>query len=425
MSEFIIVITFLSELLAICICLYAFFCEKIVLDIGFCGTILVSGALLYCVNTYILPRVFVLLLYVFLWCRCFLRFKQSVWITTKKFFMGITLCVLIEAAVSWVSIYLYGIIDEKILGLLGSFVLLILVSIIGSKIANNVNLLDYRNDYKIRYAMLFYMAIEVIIIVDYHFASIQLSIAMISALLCSFVGYFYIRQLVKTKVEVEKKNLEMDLHKMYGDTYLELTSNIRKRQHDFKNQLGAIYSTHLTAKTMEELIALQREYGDALLEDCRYDAILTNCEHPIMAGYLYQRCLNCENRGIRVEYEVKIERAECVCSLHELIEVLGILLDNAMESFAESRTKQRVIRLTMQEKEDEVLISVANPAKKMTCAEIEELFTDGVSTKGKNRGIGLARLQELAKQYNTAVIVDTFGEENYNWLRFKIRFVKK
>ena len=36
--------------------------------------------------------------------------------------------------------------------------------------------------------------------------------------------------------------------------------DVRKRQHEFKNQLNALYSTHYTCATYEELVAAQKKY---------------------------------------------------------------------------------------------------------------------------------------------------------------------
>ena len=53
---------------------------------------------------------------------------------------------------------------------------------------------------------------------------------------------------------------------------------------------------------------MQKEYGRELKGDSRYDAVLTGCNNPIISGYLYSKCLNCEEKGVEVEYKISIEQ---------------------------------------------------------------------------------------------------------------------
>ena len=104
--------------------------------------------------------------------------------------------------------------------------------------------------------------------------------------------YFFWIQAQRMKIELEKKKLEMELQDTYGNAYKELISEMRRRQHDFMNQLGAIYSMHVTAESLEDLIQKQSGYGKILKEQCRYDKILTGCGNAILAGYLYPESVN-------------------------------------------------------------------------------------------------------------------------------------
>lgn len=302
--------------------------------------------------------------------------------------------------------------------------LLAIVGAIGTKIAQKVKILDYEHDKNMQYAIIFYVAIVIAMVIDYIFMRTPLRVSTISVIVCINIGYLYMLRLIQAKAEMEKNRLEMELHKMYGNTYNELMSMVRKRQHDFRNQLGAIYSMHITATSLDELVSMQKQYGDKLIEDGKYDCILTNCENPILAGYLYQRFLSCENIGITVSFDIHVEHAECAFPLHELIEILGILIDNACESFTESETESKVIKVILNENMDFMELSVANPSKVMKFSEIEKFFVNGVSTKGENRGIGLARLKEILQIHDTPIQVYNYMELNHNWLCFEMKIRK-
>lgn len=106
---------------------------------------------------------------------------------------------------------------------------------------------------------------------------------------------------------------------------------------------------HITAASLEDLVEKQREYGSVLLEQCRYNKILTGCSNQVMAGYLYIKYVEYEKNGMLVEYKIHADQAECGLALHELIELLGILLTNAKESRTENGEEQKSIELVVEE----------------------------------------------------------------------------
>lgn len=142
----------------------------------------------------------------------------------------------------------------------------------------------------------------------------------------------------KAKYELQQKEMELDINRVYGDMYSEVINNIRRKQHNYKDQIAAIYSTHKTANSMEELVEWQRKYCDMLLEDGQFDFILTSCQEPILAGFLYYKCLEALNLNVNIDCKIRINKWECAVKLYELIEILGIFFNNAFEYVTENRT---------------------------------------------------------------------------------------
>lgn len=424
MNKIIVLATLISELLAVIICLHAFFEQKFTIDRYIAGVIVIECVIMYLVNEGKAPRLSMVAVYVIMWLFCCVRFKMPLGVTTLKYFLGIAVCGLIESVISIPNMFLQTIVDTRTLAFAGSVALLVIICFFGTRLSRRVKILDYKEDKNLKLAGMFYVIAEIVLIIDYIFYSLTLRISMFIIFACIFVGYLCLSRIIQAKIEVEKKNIQMELHRVYGNAYVELSTIIRKRQHDFKNQLGAIYSMHITAKTLDELVAMQRQYGDTLLENCRYDSILTNCENPILAGYLYHRCLFCENRGIRVDYEIHVEQGECLFPLHELIESLGILIDNACENFEERPEERPVLKLVLKENSEDIELSVANPSKFMKSSEIEELFRAGFSTKGENRGLGLSRLREICVMHGAEIKVENNQKEKNNWIRFEIHIPK-
>lgn len=83
MNNTIVIVTILSEILAIIISLHAFFEKKVNFDKYLCGTVLVSCTILCLANMTVLPRFCVIMVYILMWCFCYFRFKTHSGILQK------------------------------------------------------------------------------------------------------------------------------------------------------------------------------------------------------------------------------------------------------------------------------------------------------------------------------------------------------
>ena len=103
---------------------------------------------------------------------------------------------------------------------------------------------------------------------------------------------------------------------------------------------------------------------------------------------------------------------------------MGILTTNAAEHY-EAVTNEKIIKLTLQETLQNLYIEVSNKAQRFSVNQIENMFCSGYSTKGKERGIGLPRVKELALKVDADIIVDNKTIEEENWIAFAVVIPKK
>lgn len=229
---------------------------------------------------------------------------------------------------------------------------------------------------------------------------------------------FYLQ---KERYENKKKNLELHMHKLYGKAFEGMVENIRIRQHDFKNQLAAIYGMHLIANSFEDLVERQREYCNHLISKSRYDSILTKCNDKILAGFLYTKLSEAEKAGVEVEFEIIVKQLNYSLEIYEIIEVIGILIDNAVENESQ-KTKRIYFQLI--EQGNKLCILCRNVTEYIPIDMIHKYFKKGFSTKGKNRGLGLYNLKALIEGKGE-IIVRNHKIDNDNWLEFKIEIDAK
>ena len=161
--------------------------------------------------------------------------------------------------------------------------------------------------------------------VAFYLVGINIEEPVVSLILINTISV--VLSLVVVFVLTKRKNLvsemELNITRVYGGMFEDVISDIRRKQHNYKEQIAAIYSTHKTAQSLDELIECQKGYCDMLQEDSKYDFILTACHEPILAGFIYYKCLDCLSKNIIVECNIRVNQWNCEIKLYELIEVLG------------------------------------------------------------------------------------------------------
>lgn len=372
-----------------------------------------------------LPKIFTAVVHILLFLYSYRMFKQSIKTTVVRM-------IIVYASITCVEAVLFSIVAPLIKVEIVDFVAVVttfagfIIATIVKKLVQVIGTKRILTSNKGIYICIFVCgAIVLLVLVDYYFFSGNITVNVLLLLILVVFILFCLCRIELANNEIARKNYELEVQRVYNGAYKELLGEVRRRQHDYKNQLGAIHSMHLVANSLEELVDMQKEYMDGLQSDSKYDSILTRCNNAILAGYLYHRCISCEQVGVEVDYDIQIGQAKCGFAVHEIIEILGILIDNACENFAVEQNRDRCIQLEFKEEEEHIMFSVTNPARHMSFAEISNMFTRGYSSKGENRGIGLSRVQELVNQRGAELKVANVLYDGMNWLRFDINIEKK
>lgn len=212
------------------------------------------------------------------------------------------------------------------------------------------------------------------------------------------------------------KDSELALFRQYQHNEQDLYQDIRKKQHELKNQLNALYSTHYTCATYEELMETQRKYADHLKRDNQYTDLLLACKPSILAGFIYEKIKNADEQGISVEYLVRVSEIENTDMEYDLICIFGVLFDNAVEAVKHYSIEEQKINLHLEHNGEKTQITVKNVSEYIKEEDIRKWFLDAFSTKGENRGYGLSNVNELKKKYQADVLVKNSKEEGKQWL---------
>lgn len=129
----------------------------------------------------------------------------------------------------------------------------------------------------------------------------------------------------------------------------------------------------------------------------RFDATkLTNISCPEIKSFLYNKLCYASEIGIPITLEILDPITISNISKLDLIRILGVFLDNAIEASQEADSPELIFALIADQ--ETLVILVANTFSGETLAP-HELNKFSISTKGADRGIGLYNVADILSDY--------------------------
>lgn len=210
---------------------------------------------------------------------------------------------------------------------------------------------------------------------------------------------------------------EERIRKKYFVVFESVIDQIRSRQHKFQNHLDAVYSLHKLYDEYETLVQEQRKYLQKLT-DYEIPAEVMALKNPILIAHVYEKITEAQEAGLRIRMKLRCDLEKCKMDEIHMIEILGTLFDNAIQDM--KQTGQTEFLVFEVEKENGIIIRVANPHEEMKNQELRKMFERGYSTKGKNRGIGLHHVKQLVKKHKIELLVENRMIEEKNYICFSV-----
>ena len=222
----------------------------------------------------------------------------------------------------------------------------------------------------------------------------------------------------ETKDEKRLKEKELEIHNIYNEATLQLIRSVSRKQHEFDNHVQAILGQHILADSLEDLIERQNRYYKDIQKNNHYNKLLAAGTSPVI-GFLYSKFIYAESKGCEVEYNIRTGELSCSMPHFRMIEILGIFIDNAIE--AQSGEEDKRIRVEMLEDAERIRIQVKNPCKRrIPNYELEQFVREGFSTKGKDRGRGLANVADIVAQYKADLLICNQKMKDKNYIVFQV-----
>jgi len=228
--------------------------------------------------------------------------------------------------------------------------------------------------------------------------NVEFIITMMILLCFCLVGLFILKQ----KADIHQTTSMYQQLVEYSDITNNLLEDYRVVSHEHQNQLSIIRS--MIDEQNKELV----EYIDNLLEkrhSIKYQWIGELNRLPLsgLKGLINYKLIEMEkvkiNPNISISKDITKTKLDKLTTKQKdnLYSIMGVYLDNAIESSKESKKKEVTLEIYKENKD--IVFVLANTYSGLI--ELDKIETYGYTTKGKNHGVGLHLVKKIIDSDNT------------------------
>ncbi|MCM1187431.1 MAG: GHKL domain-containing protein [Lachnoclostridium sp.] len=412
----------LWEIFSIVVCIHGIYNRRVKLDIETAGLFLAIIGILELVLQLKFNNITTLCIFMLMVFYCIHKFKDSI----SGAIISTLLMLLITGMLQFLFLLPFsrvGLKYEELRMLLINF----LVAIFSIWLLPKMKIYKFREILRRREKFVFFVFLIALLIIflitvegklrgEIHIAFFVFAVPILMVLLWAISKW----DVAQNEKEVAQN--ELSVAKSMQEEYDDLLISVRLREHGFKNHLAALLSIKYTTKSYEELVQEQANYYGLICKENRYNKLLFLGDSTI-SGFLYEKFGQAEDEEIFVTYEQKGCFSRTVVPIYHLVEILGILFDNAIEAQIKIPNEKRM-KFQFEEKETKYEFRILNPYPYASYAEIELWFLQNNSSKGKEHGLGLYYVKKLCEKYDMDILCRNIEYECENWIEMTLK-VKK
>ncbi len=220
-------------------------------------------------------------------------------------------------------------------------------------------------------------------------------------------------------ITIQKQDIEN--YQTYEPMTHNLISDILGKQHDFNNQMNAIRMLPYTYKDYESLSEAIVNYS-SYLEDEFNESELLKINLPVVAGFVFSKIKEAAKKDRILSVKIKNKSLVTQVPEYDLIRILGILIDNAIEA----SSNKHPVYLILDSQDGHILMQTKNEGREISSEMRKKMFIRGYSTKvsgtaRSSRGQGLPNLKELVDHYGGKIYLDNETFHEQTWICFSIK----
>ncbi len=239
------------------------------------------------------------------------------------------------------------------------------------------------------------------------FGSIVLYLAYF--VLTFFLIYNFMKEYIKNTKIIMKQHSYDNLRE-YMEQIEELYQQIRGFKHDYTNIMVSM-SAYINSGDLE---GLKLYYNREILPirakfDTSNDAVakLYNLDVVEIKSLLFLKLNYALEMNIDVVLEVTERIDKIDMKIIDIVRVVGILLDNAIEACLECDYPKMQIAVVQINGDVTFIVRNSYIKKKINYSKLGRI---GVSSKGENRGVGLYNVKQILGEYKNAFLNTEYGD---------------
>lgn len=208
------------------------------------------------------------------------------------------------------------------------------------------------------------------------------------------------RQLDKQRIQQLKDNQLADLTS-YVQQIEAMFDELRSFRHDYHNVLISLNQSIKTKdlSVIEDTYTRILETEGIVLEDEHYAlGKLNNLKTLPIKGIFSTHIIQAWQKNIPVHLEIEDIIQDEPIEVLDYVRITSILLDNAIEAAEDAENPFVTIVFLKNKNEKEIQLTIENSCSDEPI-DIVRIFDKDFSTKGKNRGLGLATIQTILQNY--------------------------
>lgn len=270
--------------------------------------------------------------------------------------------------------------------------------------------------FTIIYMSLLYM-VEVFLSKFTSFDTLTLIPLLISFAVIVFVTDYL---LIMQQQTITRQQESLASYETYEPMMDDLIQNIRRRQHDYANELNAIQMIACSHNDYDSLSRALNKHIDDMTRDFHHtDLIKLNTK--VLAGFLYSKLETARKSGKDIDFAIKNYDLNSHMPEYELIKVVGILLDNALEA----TIAPDYITVSIDSDGSRISFATVNKGPELTSELRSNMVRAGYTTKmpsgpsRQKRGNGLANAKHLLDNYDGELYIENLRGSGDTLIRFE------
>jgi len=194
----------------------------------------------------------------------------------------------------------------------------------------------------------------------------------------------------------------------YITTLENLVDGLRTFKHDYSNTLSTI-NGYIQLENWTGLKKFFSQIMDESKAISTLDKLNPNLiKNPTIFGLITAKYQVCLKRNISMNFEILGTLDNLAINEFDLSRILGIFLDNAIEAASGSKAKK--INFLISELKTKTTIELSNSYSTQNL-KVADMFKKGISTKGKDRGLGLFKVRQILDKH-PHIIFETISNDN-------------